>query len=148
MDPIAIMGAISGGLALIDKFYDLATKVKGEEPGPHSFQLEVNEEQKKLTVKEHGNVTREMEEKDLRLGEFDQIRHDTLKRKIERNWKKYNSLDEEKDMAAADERIRLEQKMDDIKTALCEDFRQLVQIYEEILGIAFPDHYTLHRVCD
>ena len=41
MEPIAVMGAISAGLALIDKFYDLAVKVKGEEPGPHSFEVDV-----------------------------------------------------------------------------------------------------------
>ncbi len=148
MDPVTIMATISAGLALIDKFYDLATKVKGEEPGPHSFELEVNKEQKKLTVKEHGHVTHEMEEKDLRLGEFDQVRHDTLKRKIERNWKKYNALDEEKDMAAVEERIRLEQHMDKIKTTLCSDFRELIQIYEDVLGMVLPDHYTLYQVCD
>lgn len=145
MDPTTVMTLIGTVLGLVDKFYDVSKKLKGESVEPHS--VEVKRDQDKLVMVDHGHV-QEIAASELQLGHFDQVRHDTLYEKIKINWKKYNKLDVQMTLAAPDEKIRLELNMDEIKKELCPDFLELVRMYEKVLGRSLPDHYTLYDVCN
>jgi hypothetical protein len=144
MDPISVVTTISAGLGLVDRFYDLTKKILGQKPTSHSVQ--VRKDKGSIVIEERGN-RQEIRASELRLSEFDQLRHDTLKRKIDLNWNQYNSIDEEIVVSAADEKARLQLKRDRIKGELCRDFRELVSMYERIIGRRLPDHYTLHDIC-
>ena len=37
--------------------------------------------------------------------------------------------------------------IDDLKRKLCPDFKELVTMYEKVLGRSLPDHYSLYGVC-
>lgn len=144
IDPTTAIALIAGGLKLIDQFYDLTKKVMGQKVQPHS--VEVEQDQGKLTVTEDQD-TREIHADDLKLGELDQIRHDTLQNRININWRNYNGIYEKRAAAAPDEDVRLGIKMDEIKIVLCGDFRELVTMYEKVLNTKLPDHYTLFDIC-
>ena len=144
MDPMTVLTIIGTGLGLVDKFYDLAKKIKGEVTGPHSVQI--LPVQDKLLIQDHGH-TQEITANELRLGEYDQVRHDTLWQRVKINWQRYNGLDVQRALAAADEKVRLEVQMDQLRGDLCPDFRELVRMYEKILNRGLPDHYSLYDVC-
>lgn len=145
MDPTTMMTLIGTVLGLVDKFYDVSKKLKGERVEPHS--VEVKPDKDKLVIVDHGHV-QEIAASELQLSEFDQVRHDTLYEKIKINWKIYNKLDVQTTSAAADEKIRLKLKMDETKKELCPDFLELVRMYEKVLGRSLPDHYSLYDVCN
>jgi hypothetical protein len=48
---------------------------------------------------------------------------------------------------SVDERARIKGRMETTKNELCEDFRELVKLYERAIGSSLPDHYMLHEVC-
>ena len=144
VDPLSVMIAISSGLSLVDKFYDLTKKILGQKATSHSVQVRKDGES---IVVEEGGHKQEIRASDLKLSEFDQRRHDTLKRKIDLNWVQYNTIDEELVISAADEKARLRLKRDRIKEELCKDFRELVSMYERVLGRGLPDHYSLRDIC-
>jgi hypothetical protein len=89
----------------------------------------------------------EISAEDLQLGEFDQVRHDALWKRIEINWKQYNQIDVDRAAAASEERARLGIQMDRLEGELCPDFREIVKMYEDILRRPLPDHYTLYDIC-
>lgn len=144
MDPASIIVTIASGLKLVDQFYDLTKKLMGGKPGAHSVQ--VKQEGMSLVVEDHGH-RQEVQASQIKLTQFDQRRHDTLRRKIDMSWAQYNTIDEELVISEAAERARLEQKRDRIKAQLCVDFRELVGLYERALGRGLPDHYSLHDIC-
>src|SRR5258708_35572126 len=86
VDPLSVMIAISSGLSLVDKFYDLTKKILGQKATSHSVQVRKDGES---IVVEEGGHKQEIRASDLKLSEFDQRRHDTLKRKIDLNWVQY-----------------------------------------------------------
>lgn len=144
MDPVSALTLIGSGLALVDQFYELVKKFRGEPVYKHS--VTVQKEGKKLIINDRGHE-QEIGAEELRLSELDQLRHDTLKKRIDVNWKKFNALDSARALAAADEKVRLELQMEAITAELCPDLKKLVKIYEEVLNRSLPDHYTLFDVC-
>jgi hypothetical protein len=144
MDPLSILTLIGTGLGLVDKFYDLNKKILGENPGDH--RVSVEPQQNKLVIIDN-SYRQEVNADDLNLNNFDQIRHDALRETIRINWETFNGLYVERARASADEKVRLKIRMDDLKSELCPDFKELVRMYEEVIGISLPDHYTLYRVC-
>jgi len=144
MDPMSALTLIGTGLGLVDRFYDLAKKWKGEPAGEHS--VNVDAEADKLVVRAHGQV-QEVSADELQMSAFDQVRHDTLMERITIYWTRYNAIDVERAAAAGDEKARLGVQMDRLRDELCPDFRQLVKMYETILRVSLPDHYTLYDVC-
>jgi hypothetical protein len=63
------------------------------------------------------------------------------------NWKLFNELFAQNVGLAPDETARMNVRMDRTKEELCDDFRQMVGIYERVLGTSLPDHYQLYEVC-
>ena len=144
MDPASLLGLIGSGLSLVDQFYDLTKKLRGEEPGEH--RVNVKTEEAKIVVSENG-YEQEIEAHRLNLAAFDRVRHDALRKRINTLWKRYNGIDVKRASASADEEIRLTIQMDELREQLCPAFRELVGMYENVLGVGLPDHYTLYDVC-
>lgn len=144
MDPMTAMAAVGTGLGLVDRFYDLVKKLRGERVGEHSVQVDtVND---RLVVNDHGNL-QEYTATEIQLSAFDQKRHDTLRARIDINWTRFNDIDVERAAASADEKSRLGIQMGRLQAELCTDFRELVSMYESLLGRSLPDHYSLYDVC-
>jgi hypothetical protein len=144
MDPASALTLIGTGLGIVDRFYDLAKKWKGEQTGEHSVKVDAAAD--KLVINDHGDV-QEISANELEMSAFDKKRHDTLRQRIEINWNQYNDIDVARASAAADEKARLATQMNRLEGELCPDFRELVGMYETILRRGLPDHYTLYGIC-
>jgi hypothetical protein len=59
----------------------------------------------------------------------------------------FNGIYAQLPIVSIDERIRLEQRMEQMRQELCKDFRDMVRISEATLGVALDDHYTLYDTC-
>lgn len=144
MDPATLLTLIGTGLALVDRFYDLAKKWKGQKVGEHK--VKVDSEKDKLVLNYYG-LEQEIAADELEMSAFDRKRHDTLRKRIAIHWDQYNEIDADRASAAPDERARLGAQMNRLEEELCPDFRELVGMYETILRRSLPDHYKLYEVC-
>jgi hypothetical protein len=83
----------------------------------------------------------------LHLNQWDEVRFEALKRRVDTYWKQYNEIYGNLPTSSTDEKARLRAKLDEIKQELCEDFREMIRISENVLGVALGDHYSLYTVC-
>lgn len=145
LEPISVLTTISLGLKLVDQFRDLALRFMEKRVDPPSGTAEQAED--KIRIKYDGQVVDEVSADELDMTEWDEVRYQTLRRRTQLNWNLFNELDAELPLLAADEKARIRLRMEKIKDELCEDFREIVRIYEKTLGIGLPDHYTLYDTC-
>ena len=145
-DPVTVMTSISVGLKLVDQFRELAIRFLGKKPHAPSASVEQNEDS--IQIKMDGNVVNEIGADDMKLDQWDQVRYDTLQTRVKINWELFHELLKQEPLLAADEKARIKVRLERIKSELCEDFREMVKIYEAALGVALPDHYSLYEVCD
>ena len=145
LEPITVLTSISLGLKLIDQFRDLALRFMEKRVDPPSGIAEQAED--KIRIKYDGEVVDEVKADELNMTEWDDVRYQTLRRRTQINWQLFNELDAELPLLATDEKIRIRLRMERIKDELCEDFSEMVQIYEQTLGVGLPDHYTLYETC-
>ena len=145
MDPVAIIGAISAGLNLIDKFRSLALTVMKKEGGTPSVHAE--EKNGAMEIQRNGHVDKRITASQVIMSAWDEKRYKTLERKVSLNWDIFNDIDGELPMASADEKARLRAKLESIKSELCKDFREMLTLYEKALGTHLGDHYSLYSVC-
>ena len=145
MDPMTVIATITAGLKLVDQFSDLTRKLLGR-PAKEN-RVNVSSEESKITIQEKGVSDIEVRPSDLALGEFDKIRHDALFARVHANWELYFGISTKVPLAADDEKVRLTAKMNVIKGELCDDFRQLVRMYELVLRTSLADHFSLYDVC-
>lgn len=144
MDPVSLVALIGSGLAVVDQFVNLAERLNSGRATDHGGHVEAREDA--VVIVDHGHVT-EVAAGDLDLDAFDRERYDALWARVKINWKQYNGLDVERAMASADEKVRLGVRMDHLKAELCPDFRDVVRMYEAVLHVHLPDHYSLYSVC-
>jgi hypothetical protein len=144
-DPITVMSTISLGLKLVDQFRDLALRFMNETVRPPSATAAQVDDT--FEIRHQGNVTQQISAEEMHLTEWDEVRVRSLERRVRINWSLFNELDAEVPLLATDERVRIELRMGKIKDELCEDFREMVRIFENTLGTGLPDHYTLYEVC-
>jgi hypothetical protein len=145
LDPISIITAVGAGLKLIDQFRDLAIKVSGRTPSPPSTLA--TKEGSAIEIKAGGQVLQRIESSQLKTGSLDDVRFRALEHRIASNWALYYGNYSELPMLAADERVRVQVRMERMKQELCQDFRSITKMYEDILGVGLPDHYSLYEVC-
>ena len=145
VDPITVISSIATGLSLVDKFTDITLKILKQQPKSHT--VEANRVDNAIEISRDGQVDVKVDSQQLNLGAWDQQRYDALKRKIDINWRIYNNIDEQLPATSIDERARLKQRLQLIKQELCEDFRELVDLAEKVLGTTLGDHYSLYTVC-
>ena len=145
MDPLSLISTISTCLNIIDKFVGISERLSKKPEKPHS--VEARQVNDKLEILRDGKIAEEIKANQLKLNHWDQIRFDTLKKKVDRNWRKYNTFDERLTIAPISEKANLEIEMDDLRKDLCCDFREMIKIFEVTLGLPLSDHYTLYSVC-
>jgi hypothetical protein len=144
-DPIQIITGISMGLKLVDQFRELALRFMGQRP--HAPSASVDQEGDSLQIKDHGNVVQTIDASQIQVGEMDDVRLNALQRRIKANWELFNELYAQEPLLSMDERARIKMRMHKMQGELCEDFRELVALYERVLGTGLPDHYSLYEVC-
>lgn len=145
LEPITVLTTISLGLKLIDQFRDLALRFMEKRVEPPAGTTEQAED--KIRVRYDGTVVDEVSADQLNMTEWDDVRYQTLRRRAQINWQLFNEFDAELPLLATDEKVRIRLRMERVKDELCEDFREMVRIYEQTLGISLPDHYTLYDTC-
>ena len=144
-DAVTVINAISLGLKLVDQFREMVIRFRGDKP--HAPSASVDQEGDALQIKEHGQVVQQVDATQIRMGDVDEVRLRALERRIKVNWELFNELFSQEPLLAVEERARIKIRMDRMKDDLCEDFREMVRMYEQILNIGLPDHYSLYEVC-
>jgi len=134
-DPVTIITTIGLGLKLIDQFRDLAIRFMGKKLEPPSETAD--QTTNKIEFRHAGKVFKEVKVSQMKMDQWDDVRYKALERRIKSNWDLFHELFSQLP----------ELRMDRIKSELCEDFRQMVCIYERALGTRLPDHYQLFEVC-
>lgn len=145
LDPITVLTTINQGLKLVDQFRDLALRYLNKEVKPPRIVAE--QEHDHLQIKHNGQIVARVPAKDMKMSEWDDVRVKALEKRVKTNWEYFNSLYAEQPLVSVDERTRIQLRMDRIEEELCMDFREMVRIYENTLGISLPDHYSLYEVC-
>ena len=146
MEPIAVLSAISATLGIVDKFTDLVKKSRGEDVTQHRVQTQQDGEY--LQILHDGHVSENIHFSQFKMSNWDDKRYETLKGKIDAHWSIFNNIDADIPAAASDEKARLRQKLENIRKDLCGDFRELIDLHQNTLGVPLGDHYSLYKVCD
>jgi nucleoside phosphorylase len=142
---IPIVQTIGSGLNLIDRFREVTLSAFDQPQRETSVRaVQVDDA---LQIEERGEVLEKIEEKDLKLNEWDDTRYKALEKRVKSNWKTYNEIYGALPDHAVDEQIRLKRRMETIKEELCTDFQEMIRIYERTLKVSLNDHYTLYEVC-
>jgi hypothetical protein len=145
VDPVTIMTTISLGLKLVDQFREQALRFLSRQVQPPTATAE--QAGNTFQIKHNGTVTQRIAAGEMNLSEWDEVRVLALNRRIKINWDLFNELFSEEPLLATDERARIKARMARMQDELCEDFREMVRIYERTLGTGLPDHYALYEVC-
>jgi hypothetical protein len=145
IDPITAISTISSGLNLVDKFTDIVRKLRREKPKP--FSVEASQEGDALVIKRRGVVAEKIDANNLHLNKWDEVRYSALEKKVYLVFGQFNDLDSKLPTLAVDERVRIEQKMELMRQDLCKDFHEMIDIYENTLGVGLDDHYSLFQTC-
>jgi hypothetical protein len=145
IDPISAMAAISAALGLVDKFVGLVRDIRGKDQRPYSVQAKQKDD--KFIVEKNGSVVETVKSDQLHLNQWDEPRFKALQQRVALLWGQFNGIYAQLPIVSIDERIRLEQRMEQMRQELCKDFRDMVRISEATLGVALDDHYTLYDTC-
>jgi serine/threonine protein kinase len=145
MDPITAMSAIGSALGLTDKFVDLVRKLRKGDDMPHN--VETKREDNALVIKKDGAVVERIDASQLRLDQWDAPRFEALRSRTASLWGQYNGLYANLPSLSVDEKVRVEQRMEQMRQDLCQDFREMIGISERVLGISLADHYLLYKTC-
>ena len=146
VDHVTVMTTISVGLKLIDQFGDLAKRFVDQRPQPPAERVE--QAGNTMELRHNGKVVERRAVEELNLIAWDEVRYRALERRAWVNWQYFNELSIQLPMLTPDEQGRIRMRMENTKSELCTDLREMAQIYERTLGMSLPDHYRLHDVCD
>jgi len=145
MDPLTLISTIGMGLKLVDQFRDLAIRFMGNKLEPPSATAE--QKTKAIQIKHEGKIVQEVKSSELQMDKWDDVRYKALERRVKANWELFHELFSQLPELSTDEKARINLRLERIKGELCEDFREMVRLYEQTLGTRLPDHYSLYEVC-
>ena len=145
MDPLTVLTLISAGLKLVDQFREMVIRWRGQAPTPPGGRAE--QSGTALEVRRGGQLTERIEAAQVRMDQWDQQRFDALSKRIRTNWGIFNDLFAAEAGSPAQEGARIRADMRQIQETLCQDFREMVKLYERALNTSLPDHYQLFEVC-
>jgi hypothetical protein len=145
MDAISVITLISAGLKLVDMFREVALRFRGQSPSPPGARAE--QSGNALEIKHGNNVTQKITARQIKMDQWDSARYKALNKRIQKNWSIYNDLFASEVDAAVRKRSQIKAEMRKIQTTLCQDFKEMVALYERALGTSLPDHYQLYEVC-
>jgi len=145
MDPLSIMTVVATGLKLVDQFRDMVLKFRGAKVTPPSGKVEKKGSEIEISV--HNQVNATVKTSDIKMDQWDSVRYNGLNKRIDANWKIFNSLYADLPTMSAHEKAKTQVTMETLQEELCKDFKEMVGIYERVLGENLPDHYKLYEVC-
>jgi hypothetical protein len=146
VDPVNVMTTISVGLKLIDQFGDLARHFMDQRPQPLAETVEQAGDT--MELRHNGKVVHRRAAEELNLNAWDEVRYRALERRASINLQYFNELSAQLPLLASEEQGRIRMRMENSKSELCTDLREMAQAYERTLMMSLPDHYGLHDVCD
>ena len=112
------------------------------------FKVETRQEANNLVIRQQGTVVETITPAQLRMNELDDARFEALKKRITSLWNQFNGLYGQLPTMSVDEQVRIREKMEQMRKELCQDFREMIDISEKVLGVPLQDHYTLYRTCE
>lgn len=145
MDPLSAMTAITAVLSLVDKFVGLVRDLRGKDQKP--YRVQAKQEDDKIVIERNGTVVESVSANQLHLNQWDESRFKALQQRVSLLWGQFNGLYAQLPIVSIDERVRLEQRMEQMRQELCRDFREMVRISEQTLGVGLDDHYSLYDSC-
>ena len=166
MEPITLITTISAGLKLIEQFRETALRFMGRTGSEPSVTVEAKTEASavlpaaglpteptpdarpnKIEIRRNGQIAEEVRAGDLRMGQWDQQRYETLKLVIDLRFEQFNELEKEYVLASGLQKTQVRQQMEMVKSELCPKFREMLDLYEKTLGVPLGDHFALQSVC-
>ena len=145
VDPFSVMTTISVGLKLIDQFGDLGKRFMDQRSQPPAETVE--QAGNTMELRHNGDVVERRAAEELNLNAWDEVRYRALERRALLNWQYFNELSIQLPMLTPDEQGRIRMRMENTKSELCTDLRDMAQAYERTLMMSLPEHYQLHDVC-
>ena len=142
---MSLITLISAGLKLVDQFWEMTTRSRGQASTRPSGRAE--QVGAKFEISHGGNVTDRVEASDMRMDQWDEPRYIALRKRVQTNWDIYNDLFTSEAGSSAQEGARIRSDMKKTQESLCRDFREMVKLYERALGKSLPDHYQLLDAC-
>jgi hypothetical protein len=145
IDPTAAITTISLGLKVIDQFRELVLNLRGKPVTPPGGTVERAGDT--LRVSHGGTVDQEVRQDQLNLDFWDDARYQALQRRTRLNWSLLQEYFAESAALSAPEKALMNVRMKTTEEELCQDFREMVRIFERAMGMGLPDHYQLYEVC-
>jgi len=145
MDPLSTIAAITSVLSLVDKFVGLVRDLRGKDQRP--YRVQAKQQGGELIIERNGKTVESVRADQLHLNEWDEPRFKALQQRVSLLWGQFNGLYAQLPIVSIDERVRLEQRMEQMRKDLCKDFREMIRISEQTLGVGLDDHYTLYDTC-
>lgn len=144
MDPITAISAIASVLGLVDKFVTVVDKLRSQQK---PFQVEAKQDGSKLVITHNGQTSEVVRADQLNMSQFDETRFNSLNARVTTLWNQFNGIYSQLPLVSVDEQFRLKERMEQMRKELCQDFREMVEISEKVLGVPLSDHYSLYRTC-
>jgi hypothetical protein len=107
----------------------------------------VTHEGDNLRVSYSGGPSQNVSPGELKLDFWDSARYDALQRRTRINWSLLQEYDAQNVALPPEDSARLKVRMKSTEEVLCQDFREMVTIFERAMGMSLPDHYQLYEVC-
>jgi len=143
MDSQDAIETIESGLKLVDDFRELIFRLRGQS-GRRSGQVERVSDG--LVIRSQGSEAK-VTSAELKLDEWDRTQYEALERRVRGYWQLFHELFSQLPLLSVDESARIKLRMNEIQSHLCEDFKEMVRIYQRALGLPLPSHYALYEVC-
>jgi hypothetical protein len=141
--PSDAMNSIAEGLELLDRISDESAQRTGAQP---SHSATISKEGDTIEIVDHGAKLR-VDSAGLAFNEWDAQYYEVLVRRIDRRWNKYLVyMDAEPDWDSG-EAGQKKLQMKNTRNALCADLNELVDLFETVLKVSLPDHYSHFRIC-
>jgi hypothetical protein len=146
-DVLSVIGSISAGLNLIDKFRSLALRFMHQpEKAPSVVAKGVDGQ---IEIKRNGQIAEvvDVDENVISAWNSEEVRRKALEQRIQINWGLFNTLFASLPTLAGLQKAQIEAEMERIKSELCQDFREMLEIIERSLHTSLGDHYSLYAIC-
>jgi hypothetical protein len=145
IDPISVISTISVALKTVDQFRELVLKFRGKPVTSPSGTVQQSGDH--LHVDHGGGAQQDVGPSDLKLDSWDNARYQALQRRTQINWSLLQEYSAQNVALGPEETARMNVRMQQTEGVLCQDFREMVSIFERALGTSLPDHYRLFEVC-
>lgn len=138
----ALVQTVGSGLNLINEFREKTLKLLGKPDVTPALRFVQDRDRLQITQKSV------VKKKTKVRNNWEESRYKALRKRIKSNWEQYNDIYGELPTKSADEKARLKQVLNSIKEELCQDFREMIQLFQRVTDINVNEYRLLYEVCE